>query len=148
MLVGGVGVNSLCQQGRLFALSVNRHSVLKIINNPHPCNAQTGACSPPEQFPSCPSAGKLTPSVWQSLVAIAQAWRHIWSITVKTDIIRKNTWQITDKRIEYALLQTARKCAHANILFKHTEFVMLTSNQLYCYIAQASKLIKVQMWTC
>ncbi len=27
MLVGGVSVNSLCQQGRLFALSVNRHSV-------------------------------------------------------------------------------------------------------------------------
>ncbi len=26
-LVGGVSVNSLCQQGRLFALSVNRHSV-------------------------------------------------------------------------------------------------------------------------
>ncbi len=26
MLVGGVRVNSLCQQGGLFALSVNRHS--------------------------------------------------------------------------------------------------------------------------
>ncbi len=28
-LVGGVSVNSLCQQGGLFALSVNRHSDLK-----------------------------------------------------------------------------------------------------------------------
>ncbi len=27
-LVGRVSVNSLCQQGRIFALSVNRHSVL------------------------------------------------------------------------------------------------------------------------
>ncbi len=27
-LVGGVSVHSLCQQGGLFALSVNRHSVL------------------------------------------------------------------------------------------------------------------------
>ncbi len=30
-LVGGVSVNSLCQQGRLFALSVNRHSVLIMV---------------------------------------------------------------------------------------------------------------------
>ncbi len=29
MLVGGVSVNGLCQQGRLFALSVNRHPVIK-----------------------------------------------------------------------------------------------------------------------
>ncbi len=28
-LVGGVSVNSLCQQGGLFALSVNRHAVKK-----------------------------------------------------------------------------------------------------------------------
>ncbi len=30
MLVGGVSVNGLCQQGGLFALSVNRHSVILI----------------------------------------------------------------------------------------------------------------------
>ncbi len=35
MLVGGVSVNSLCQQGGLFALSVNRHSVnLFHVKNP------------------------------------------------------------------------------------------------------------------
>ncbi len=32
MLVGGVSVNSLCQQGGLFALSVNRHSIFVIIS--------------------------------------------------------------------------------------------------------------------
>ncbi len=34
-LVGGVSVNSLCHQGRLFALSVNRHSVQKMEGNVH-----------------------------------------------------------------------------------------------------------------
>ncbi len=43
-LVGGVSVNSFCQQGRLFALSENRHSIffykwelLKTLNKLHKC---------------------------------------------------------------------------------------------------------------
>ncbi len=33
MLVGGASVNSLCQQDGLFALSVNRHSVISLYKN-------------------------------------------------------------------------------------------------------------------